>query len=155
MRWHVHCMASLVILAAACPVPAADADTEAAISKERKALEGAYQCVLDRKNGVNASDEDTAKVILTIDADGVIQLHKDGKTTAAATTQIDPVKSPKAINFTITEGEGKGKTKWGIYESDGETFRICYAEPGENRPTEFGSKSGSGCTLLAYQRVKK
>ena len=46
------------------------------------------------------------------------------------------------------------KTKLGIYELDGDTYRYCLAPAGKPRPTEFASKEGSGHSLGASQRQK-
>lgn len=42
----------------------------------------------------------------------------------------------------------------GIYELDGDLLMVCNASPGEGRPTEFVSKSGSGLTLQFLKRSK-
>jgi len=71
------------------------------------------------------------------------------------TVKLDPTKKPKAIDITFTAGERKGQMVLGIYEIEGDTFRVCVARPGDERPAEFSAKAGSGRTLVAYQREKK
>ena len=41
------------------------------------------------------------------------------------------------IDFTLTAGPDKGKTSRGIYSLEGDTLRIAYAGPGEERPKDF------------------
>ena len=41
----------------------------------------------------------------------------------------------------------------GIYEVNGDTWKHCFAL--DKRPTEFGSKEGSGVTYIVLKRVKK
>jgi hypothetical protein len=41
----------------------------------------------------------------------------------------------------------------GIYEVDGDTWRHCFSLA--ERPTEFGSKEGSGVHYVVLKRVKK
>ena len=68
---------------------------------------------------------------------------------------IDPSKKPKTIDYMMTEGLTKGKTQLGIYELDGNTVKFCFAKPGQDRPTEFVTKEGSGRTLSMWKREKK
>jgi uncharacterized protein (TIGR03067 family) len=37
----------------------------------------------------------------------------------------------------------------GVYELDGDEFRICYAPPGKERPKDFSAKAGTGHRLEA------
>jgi uncharacterized protein (TIGR03067 family) len=68
---------------------------------------------------------------------------------------IDPSKSPKTIDYEMTDGFTKGKKQLGIYEVDGDTFRSCFAKPGAERPTDFTSKPGDGRTLSVWKREKQ
>ena len=71
------------------------------------------------------------------------------------TMTLDPSKDPKAIDIKITEGEDKDKTQLGIYEIDGDTFRLCVAQPGsKERPKAFEDSEGES-TLFAFKREKK
>jgi uncharacterized protein (TIGR03067 family) len=54
-----------------------------------------------------------------------------------------------------TEGEKKDHVSMGIYEFQEDTQRVCYAPPTADRPTEFGSKAGSGHILAVLKRVDK
>jgi hypothetical protein len=49
--------------------------------------------------------------------------------------------------------EGLDMTALGMYQVDGDTWKHCFALG--NRPTEFGSKEGSGVTYIVLKRVKK
>jgi uncharacterized protein (TIGR03067 family) len=68
---------------------------------------------------------------------------------------INPSKTPKTIDYQMTEGVTKGKTQLGIYELDGETFKSCFAKPGAERPTDFTSKPGDGRTVSVWKREKQ
>src|SRR5262249_26261721 len=72
-----------------------------------------------------------------------------------ATVKLGPTNSPRTIDVTFTEGERKGQTAVGVYEIEGDTFRVCVARPGDERPAEFSARVGSGRTLVVYQREKK
>ena len=69
--------------------------------------------------------------------------------------KVDPSKDPKEVDATPLDGPQKGKAMLGIYEVKGDVLRLCFADPGIDRPTEFSSKEGSGRGLMTFQRVKK
>ncbi len=64
----------------------------------------------------------------------------------------DPSKKPTEINLIPSEGPLKGKVFPSIYELDGNTLKLCRAQPGQRRPTEFSSKKGSDDILLILKR---
>jgi len=43
----------------------------------------------------------------------------------------------------------------GIYELEGDGYRVCFALVGKPRPSEFTSKSGSGTILQVWEREKE
>jgi uncharacterized protein (TIGR03067 family) len=78
----------------------------------------------------------------------------DGKTIAFGITKLDPTKKPKEIDVFDESGTKNEKTKLGIYELDGDTFKYCLAPAGKPRPTEFVSKPGSEHSLIISKREK-
>ncbi|MFT3882622.1 MAG: sigma-70 family RNA polymerase sigma factor [Gemmatales bacterium] len=72
------------------------------------------------------------------------------------TFKIDVGKSPKTIDLHFAEGPEKGKTNLGIYEVNGDQWRICLCmkDNGE-RPKEFKSSSGSQCAVETLKRRGK
>ena len=71
------------------------------------------------------------------------------------TQKLDPSKSPKAIDVTMTEGPNKGAVMLGIYEFDGDTLKVCFDPQGKKRPTEFKSPPDSANFVNVHKRVKK
>src|SRR5881398_663411 len=69
------------------------------------------------------------------------------KTVAGGVFTIDPTKTPKQIDILDETGTKNDKTKLGIYELDGDTYKYCLAPAGKPRPTDFTSKPGSGHSL--------
>jgi uncharacterized protein (TIGR03067 family) len=66
---------------------------------------------------------------------------------------LDPRKSPRTFDLLFDSGPHKGMKSLGIYELDGDTWRICLAFAGINtRPKEFATKPGSGFALETLQR---
>jgi uncharacterized protein (TIGR03067 family) len=71
------------------------------------------------------------------------------------THKLDPGKSPKTLDLTLTEGPDKGKTYHAIYRLEGDTLTICRnVEPDKVRPTEFATTPGSGLMLVVWKRDK-
>lgn len=67
--------------------------------------------------------------------------------------KVDPSKSPKTINATVTKGLYQGETMLGIYEIDGDRLKICFDIEGRTRPTEFKTAPREGRFLATYKRV--
>jgi RNA polymerase sigma factor (sigma-70 family) len=82
--------------------------------------------------------------ITTISPTGQV-LHK-------STFHLDVASTPRALDLTYTEGPMKGATSLGIYELDGDTWKICIAPPGKDRPRGFVTEARSG---LSVQTVKR
>jgi uncharacterized protein (TIGR03067 family) len=130
-------------------------DKDEAIKKDRKKYEGTWQVISLEVDG-NQSDEEAAKKITVInEADGKWAIEAEGKVVARGTSTIDPTATPKTVDLTVTEGESSGQTALGIYELGDDTRKVCLAQPGQARPTEFAAPAGSGHILAVLKRVKK
>lgn len=66
------------------------------------------------------------------------------------TYKENATKKPKEITFV----SDSGSERQGIYDLDGDNFKICVSEPGGTRPTEFDSKAGSQSMYLVFKRKK-
>ncbi len=125
-----------------------------AIKKDRKQIEGTWRIVTLEVNGNKAMEEDAKKLTVVNGADGTWSLLSEDKEISKGTSTIDPMKKPKPIDFTATEGEGKGNQYLGIYELSGKSRKMCFAPPGKERPTEFSSMPGSEHILVTFEREK-
>jgi uncharacterized protein (TIGR03067 family) len=76
------------------------------------------------------------------------------KTVATGVFKIDATKMPKEIDIMDESGVKNDKTKLGIYELDGDTYKYCLAPAGKPRPTEFTSNTGSRHSLGVSKREK-
>jgi uncharacterized protein (TIGR03067 family) len=79
----------------------------------------------------------------------------DDKTVANGIFKIDTTKTPKEIDIMDESGMKNDKTKLGIYELDGDTYKFCLAQAGKPRPTDFTSKKDSGHSLGVTKRQKQ
>ncbi len=78
------------------------------------------------------------------------QLAEDA-TSKAGTFKLNATKMPKQMDTISTEKE----VMLGIYELEGDGYRVCFALVGKPRPSEFTSKSGSGTILQVWEREKE
>jgi uncharacterized protein (TIGR03067 family) len=137
------------------PIGARDAQ-EDAVSKELAALKGTWVVVSAVRDGNKLSYDQIEGVRFTIKETGKVLVKKGEKVLFEGTIKVDPTKTPKTEDATQTsEGENKGKTTLSIYEIEGDTLKICSAEPEKDRPAEFFSKPGSGHFLRVFKREKK
>jgi uncharacterized protein (TIGR03067 family) len=81
--------------------------------------------------------------------------YKEGEGVYGGTFKVDVSKKPKTIDITFTEGPEKGKTFKGIYELEGDTYKVCLDPKGKDRPTKFETKKGTGVVLEVLKREKK
>jgi uncharacterized protein (TIGR03067 family) len=125
-----------------------------AAKKDLKQMEGTWAVVLEEMDGKKATEENKkADVKLTV-KDGKYTVHFGEKQVATGEIKLDAGKTPRQIDAVAADGEFKGKAMPGIYEVKGDTMRVCFAQPGQERPTEFRTKEGSGQMLLSYKRIK-
>jgi uncharacterized protein (TIGR03067 family) len=71
------------------------------------------------------------------------------------TYKVDSSTTPKQIELTTIEGSDKGKTSHGIYALDGDALKICFTQPGNDRPKEFTSKEGSKAMSFVLKRANR
>jgi uncharacterized protein (TIGR03067 family) len=94
-------------------------------------------------------------------ATGSITIDGDGFTTSAmgaeysGTIRIDASKRPKRFDLVFTTGPHAGSRSLGIYQLDGDAWRICLGSAGNSRPTSFATAPGSGHALETLVRVAR
>jgi uncharacterized protein (TIGR03067 family) len=128
--------------------PAADEKAD-----DNKALQGTWVYESLEWQGKKFTADQIKSTTITFDGDKVTMKIGD-KVTMSGTFKVDSTKSPKAIDFTVTEGEGKGNVLLGIYKFDGETITTCMNLGGTERPKEFKSTEVSGTTVAVARRKK-
>jgi len=143
-----------VLLTVIATTATADDTKDEAIKKDRKLIEGTWRIVAFEINGNKANEEDARKLSVVNGSDGTWSLLSAGKEISKGTSTFDPTKKPKTIDFTPTEGGGKGNQHLGIYELGEKTRKMCFAPPGKKRPTEFVSAPGSEIILVMFEREK-
>jgi uncharacterized protein (TIGR03067 family) len=84
----------------------------------------------------------------------VFILRRGDKILQAGSIELEPAKSPPAINLSVREGDGKDGLMIGIYSRDGDTLRICFDPQGQTRPANFKPDAKAGFTLITLKKPK-
>jgi uncharacterized protein (TIGR03067 family) len=142
----------LIILAVAFLLAADDADDQ--VKKELARFEGTWKWVSVEMEKMKLEADALEHPRLKLMGDK-FTVTEENNATFGGTFKVDPSKKPKTIDVTITDGPEKGKTYLGIYELEGDTYKVCTDPEGKSRPREFSVKPGSGHVLEVLKREKK
>ena len=112
-------------------------------------LDGKWIILSTERDG--KADESMKDAVREHKGDKYLMSTKNGKSFEGK-MKVDA--KAKTIDITPAGGTYKDKTLLGIYEIDGDTLKIAFAEPGKDRPKEFASKPGSGVVLAIHKRAK-
>lgn len=119
-----------------------------ATKKDLAKLQGTWALVSGERDGKNVPEEEAKNTVITIrGSDFVFPDVSQIGTSAKGTIKLDPTKNPKSIDSTSSKD---GTKSLGIYEFVGNGYRVCFAEPGKDRPQHFSAKSGSGNDLQVW-----
>jgi uncharacterized protein (TIGR03067 family) len=137
----------------ACGLLLATSNDDAA-TKDYARLEGVWRFAHVEVNGVKQPDVpfETNKLIVLKGGRYVIV---QGPTITWGAIKVDPTKTPKHYDVTVTSGPRKGLTAAGLYELDGDTLTLCFPLRGKERPTAVVSKPGGGCLVHVVRREKQ
>lgn len=90
---------------------------------------------------------------------GHISIHGTQFTSAGmgaeyeGTVKLSEAAAPKTFDLKFTTGPEKGRTNRGIYELNGDSWRICLATQGTARPKEFAAPAGTGIVVEVLERA--
>jgi len=146
----MHMRALLVLIFAL--LLAADQNKDDATKKEYQKFEGTWIFESIEVEGNKVPTEDVKSKLICKGNEFTLQ---SAEATYKGTFKVDISKKPKQIDVLFSEGPEKGKTSLGIYELEGDTYKVCIGlADNQNRPTEFVSKPGSGHVLEVLKRQK-
>jgi uncharacterized protein (TIGR03067 family) len=130
------------------------ADDKADLEKEVRKFQGTWTFESSVAGGKELPADQLKGLILLFEGEKHT-VKKGDDVIQVGTQKLDPSKSPKTIDVTMTEGPSKGTVMLGIYEIDGDTLKVCFDGEGKKRPTEFKSPPGSQTFVNVHKRVKK
>jgi uncharacterized protein (TIGR03067 family) len=139
---------------AACGGSATRAEDKADLEKEIRKFQGTWTFESSEAGGKKLPADVLKGLILTFEG-AKHTVKKGDEILQVGTQKLDPSKSPKTIDVTMTEGPNKGAVMLGIYEFEGDTLKVCFDPEGKKRPTEFKSPPGSNNFVNVHKRVKK
>jgi uncharacterized protein (TIGR03067 family) len=112
-------------------------------------LDGTWVMVSGEQDGVKLPADAVKVSRLTIKGDR--HTVKLGEDTLVGTHKL----GKGTIDATDKEGPFMGKSLKGIYRVKGDELTVCFAAPGEPRPTEFKSGPEAGHLLHVWKRQKR
>jgi uncharacterized protein (TIGR03067 family) len=145
---------TLLLFLAAGLLIAADDKKDDAAKKDVEKLQGEWVMESHEINGEKLGEDRIKDYKRTVKEDHFTVVVGD-KTVVEGTFVLDTSKKPKTLDITLESGDQKGEKMLGIYELDGDTYKVCIGAPGIDSPTEFVSKPDSNHGLTIWKRVKK
>lgn len=117
-------------------------------------FQGTWRMLTGIRDGQPMDEKERQQVRLVIEGNmASFPEESEAGTAKLVMFDIDASKQPKTIDAMSATGPDQGKACYGIYESEGNRHRVCFAMPGKDRPTEFTSEPGSGRMLQTWERV--
>jgi uncharacterized protein (TIGR03067 family) len=124
------------------------------LDAEKAKHQGEWEVTSYIRDGKEASPEIRSSIRRIVDGDHVVW-KRDGQSFAGTRFEIDPSKSPTAIDLIPDGGPHRDKHVLGIYRLEGDVLTICVADVDQPRPTTFEADPGSKKTLQKLHRVKR
>ena len=117
-----------------------------------EATQGTWLAIAAELGGQKYPDDIVKTIRLVVKGD--TYLVTVGTAPDRGTVKLDVSAKPKAMDITGTEGPNKGKTIPAIYETNGDTLRVCYDLSGKSRPAAFKTETGTQLFLVIYHHEK-
>jgi len=124
------------------------------VAEEDKKFEGTWVVTMMEVGGRKVPEGEFKEMTFTFKGKKYEQKLGD-KLVEAGTQDLDPSKTPKQMDISVSEGEAKGEKQLAIYEIDGDKAKICAAIHGDKeRPSKFETKEGSMSMIFELKRKK-
>lgn len=151
MRWVVALF--LVIITFWTGGLADDPPKTPSVKDELQLLQGTWQVSEWDEAGKALTDRE--KKDRTVFFGGNIFIFRKGeKVVQAGTIQLDPSKTPRTMNLSVKEGEGKDGVLLAIYSLDNNTLKLCFDPAGQTRPGKFKPDAKDALTVASLQKPK-
>lgn len=115
-------------------------------------LDGTWTLSAGEAGGIALTEDQLQDGKLVINGDHYT-VTLEGMGTITGVQILDPTLNPKTINITNASGPRKGQTCLGIYDIEGDEFRVAFAPPGKARPSNFSTTADGGNWLHIWKRA--
>jgi uncharacterized protein (TIGR03067 family) len=120
--------------------------------EQTKAMQGTWALEKFVLNGNEVDAEQLKSWRRVVENDHVTWTLSNGNT-VETDMKYDPSQTPMTLDTTFANGDEKGRTTLAIYELKDDVLRVCFADFGKARPSEFSSEPGSGQHLFVARRI--
>jgi uncharacterized protein (TIGR03067 family) len=120
--------------------------------KDREKLEGTWIPVRIEERGTVKEEDDGHRLIFKGDE---FTLKKGDQVFLKGKFKLDLAKKPRHIDMDVVEDASNkftGQTGHGIYKLEKDELKLCVAEPGNERPTEFAAPAGTKRFYVVLKR---
>ncbi|WP_165067288.1 TIGR03067 domain-containing protein [Paludisphaera rhizosphaerae] len=124
-------------------------DPEPSEKKDLDAIQGTWSVASMENEGRKQPRNPLFPVKLIFEKDEVLAQAGRRQPETQGTVKLDPKQTPKHYDFKTLGGV----VVPGIYELDGDAFKVCLGSPGD-RPSTFATQPGDRRTLIVYKREK-
>lgn len=138
----VSCLIVMTVLMLAAAPPATKPANSTAAG-DVAALQGKWKTALIKSNGRDVTAQNSYEFKVVNDTT-VIHINGEDR---VSHFKLNPAKAPKEIDWTAPNG----KTLLGVYEIDGDTWKVHLARVGQERVKDLTEDTG---TFYRYERVK-
>lgn len=122
------------------------------VAQEWNRLAGRWRAV--SLKGKRQRVESDVNFLLVVDAEKQTMTFHNTSQPEAMQVNIQPLASPKQIEFTTPPDDPNRKTGLGIYRLDGDELTICFNGPFGPRPISFTTQQrGGGDQLIVFRRA--
>jgi len=148
----------IAIVFCALIAPFAVAENPESYESDDPAIEkilGFWEITKGVNQGEELSDKELDGVLVHVKRYMMITYDRDQNEKYRASFNIDESESPMHIDLlSMVKGRPPAKSL-GIIQIKKDSWKICYALPGQSRPTKFESAADSGTMLFVHRPTKQ
>ena len=147
----IACLSRLLMIAALALLLETTYAQDPASKKDLEELQGTWKLVSAMQDGKALPDAKVKKTTIVFNNDTFrFPELAEYATSRSGTIKIDATKTPKQMDAISTNKE----VMLGIYQLNGDSYKVCFAPAGKPRPSELASNPGSGYILQVWERKK-
>ncbi len=140
----------LAVLLSACPSPAEEKKTD------QELIQGDWAVVKAEQEGKDPVEFEKGLAPFVTYKGNKYTFKGVGLMTEAGEFKLDPKAKIPTLDYTITDGDHKGKKQLGIYKLEGDTLTICLAQEGaDKRPASFKTSAKAAEYVMFVLKRKK